>query len=470
MDGGTVAVTTMVEGPAGGPVAWLRQHGRPLATAGQRKEVLERALAMISDNIDAISAAQEQDRVFPSKFNGVAQMIIGGCKMYLSLVDEWLTPEKLEDTCPPPMRAGVEAEWCVVNEAKGVCINVSPWNAPVQLSVIPMLGMLASGNHVVIKPPDLVPHVSALLRQLVQRYLDGYVWVEEGGKEAVERLIDEGADHLVFTGGGEIAKVVAARCAKHLTPMTLELGGKSPVYFDCSLEGAMLDDAVREILELKVFKTGQFCCAHDYALVHTGLWDTFCQKFEAAVRAVGEKRHVALIGPRQYASLKEKIAEMSSHNVPCIPPMEGDMVPDDKAMTIPFSGFLQPPLSSHFMREEIFAPALPILKVADHNEAIDIINKMATGKPLIAYCYSKDMQVVQDFIARTSSGNVAVNSGPQRMLMNFNCAFGGCGPSGMGVSFWGREALREFSNRKHVLLAKDGFAKSFFSGPPPAPK
>merc|ERR1719277_2797902 len=125
-----------------------------------------------------------------------------------------MVPEQIDDACPAPLQAGVPADWTVVNEPKGVGVNISPWNAPVQLSVIPMIGMVAAGNTCVIKPPDLVPNVSKLFRQLCQRYLDGYVWVEEGGRDAVERLIDEGADHLVFTGGGEIAKAIAARCAQ----------------------------------------------------------------------------------------------------------------------------------------------------------------------------------------------------------------------------------------------------------------
>merc|ERR1719230_2197956 len=162
-------------------------------------------------------------------------MILHGLAAYKRLVEPFMAPERLRDCSPEMLRAGIEAEYSVVNEPKGVCINISPWNAPVQLSLIPMLGMLAAGNHVVIKPPDLVPNISALLRRLVQKYLHGYVWVEEGGKEAVERVIDEGSDRVVFTGGGEIAKQVAARCALNLTPVSLELGGKSPVFIDGDL-------------------------------------------------------------------------------------------------------------------------------------------------------------------------------------------------------------------------------------------
>jgi len=294
--------------------------------------------------------------------------------------------------------------------------------------------------------------------------LDGYVWVEEGGREAVERLIDEGADHLIFTGGGEIAKVVAARCAQMLTPVTLELGGKSPVFIDKGMQEAMMDAAVREILETKVAKTGQFCCAHDYALVHEDAFEAFCAKFKAALEALGEKRNIALIGRRQYNVIKDKLSEAA---VECIPPLGGPCVVDDAKMQVPMTGLLCPTLDKSVLTAEIFGPLLPILKVKDVNDAIGIINRMVTGKPLIAYCYSEDSDAIDAFVSQTSSGNVAVNSGPQRMISNFNAAFGGIGPSGSGASMWGREAMKEFSNRKHVIRARGGFAKSFFSGPPP---
>ncbi|OLP77768.1 Fatty aldehyde dehydrogenase [Symbiodinium microadriaticum] len=210
--------------------------------------------------------AQELRRlaVVPEKFHGSAKMILGGIAFYKSLLPEWVKPEPVEDLVPVPLKAGVEAEWAIYNEPKGVCVNITPWNAPATISLANAISMLAAGNHVVIKPPELVPTVSAVLRRLCQRYLSGYVWVEEGGKEVVERLIDEGADHVSFTGGGEIAKIVAARCGQMLTPMTLELGGKSPAFVDAGLDEGMLRSIVQEILETKVFKTGQFCCAHDY--------------------------------------------------------------------------------------------------------------------------------------------------------------------------------------------------------------
>jgi len=226
----------------------------------------------------------------------------------------------------------------------------------------------------------------------------------------------------------------------------------------------MFDAAVREIIETKVYKTGQFCCSHDYALVHQDAYEEFMRIFKQKVAEAGDKRNVHLIARRQYSGLK---AKWEATGGKCFPPME-PYAPDDAKMSFPMSALLDPPLDSDFLTNEIFGPVLPVLKVTGVEDAIARVQSMPTGKPLIAYCYSSDTAAIDAFIEKTSSGNVAVNSGPQRILSNTRVGFGGIGHSGMGVSMWGCQALREFSNRKHVIRPKQGeFAKSYFSGPPP---
>lgn len=428
----------------------------------------------------------------PEKFHGSAKMILGGIAFYKSLLPEWVKPEPVEDLVPVPLKAGVEAEWAIYNEPKGVCVNITPWNAPATISLANAISMLAAGNHVVIKPPELVPTVSAVLRRLCQRpamskyfpvgfyrtaallsrafwliwigrYLSGYVWVEEGGKEVVERLIDEGADHVSFTGGGEIAKIVAARCGQMLTPMTLELGGKSPAFVDAGLDEGMLRSIVQEILETKVFKTGQFCCAHDYVLIHESVLSAFCRVFKAMVEDLGAKRNVRMLGRKQYNNMTRLFQDCQAE---CIPPISDKYGFNDEAMSVPMTGILAPARDRAVLQQEIFGPLLPILPVRDVQEAICIINAVAT-KPLIAYCYTQEGQVEAEFVNNVPAGNIAVNGGPMRMISNYAANFGGTGPSGMGAGFWGRDGLKEFSNRKHVMCGRNGFARSFFSGPPP---
>lgn len=450
------------------PVAWLRKSGKSLKTAEARKEALEQLRKLVMENLDDFSAAHEADRVFPSKFNGVAGMIAYGIEAYKGFVDAFLEPEVLKDCSVPMLRAGVEAEYSIIKEPLGVCINISPWNAPVQLSLMPVMAMLAAGNHAVIKPPELTPTISKMLRNLCRKYVHGYVWVEEGGKDAVERLIDEGSDRVVFTGGGEIAKHVAARCAMNLTPVSLELGGKSPVFIDGDLPEELMNDAVREVLQLKVVKSGQFCCAHDYMLVHQDIHAKFVAKLEKELEALGPQRNVKVISKRQYDALKSKFEAAMPTAEKCMPPHQDSCVFNDEELSIPMTCLLEPSPDCDLMKQEIFGPFLPIYKVNDVLDAIERINAVPTGKPLIAYCYSTSADSVDAFIGQTSSGNVAVNSGPQRLLTNTEVTFGGVGNSGSGAAFWGRDVMAEFCNKKHVIKARNGFAKSFFSGPPPA--
>ncbi|CAK0900500.1 unnamed protein product, partial [Prorocentrum cordatum] len=472
----TWMVKTGDAGPA--PLEYLRTKGKPLDTAEARVAALEQAFKMFSENIDEFTAAQTADRVAPCRFDGPARMLMGAAKFYQALVPAWMQPEKLGDTTPDMLKMGVEADFYAHNEPKGTGLVIAPWNAPALLAAVPTLGMLAAGNHVVIKPSETTPTVSALLRRLSQKYLHGLVWVEEGARDAVERLIDEAPDHLCFTGGGEIAKLVAARAARHLTPITLELGGKSPVFVDKGLGDGIMDKVVKEFLllpplllmEILVTKqafSGQFCCAHDYVLVHSEARDVFVQKLKAALEELGDARSVPLNNRRQYERVKAMLLESDGEKVPAL---AGAHVPVDSAMTLPVTAILQPSMEKDVLRHEIFGPLLPVLVVDGVGEAIAHVNAAATGKALIAYCYSEDEASVEQFLACTSSGNVCVNAGYQRMLGNYHVGFGGVGGSGCGVSMWGKEALREFSNRKVVCRARGGFASSLMGGPPPKGK
>ncbi|CAJ1455596.1 unnamed protein product [Effrenium voratum] len=378
----------LAEGGGPAPVAFLREFGLPLKTEEDRIQALDKVTALLKDidAVNAISQAHETDRVPLPDFTGNARFLMGGIAFYKGLLPEWTRPEPIEDLAPPPLKQGVEAQWAVHNEPKGVCINIAPWNAPAMLSFGPMISMMAAGNHVVIKPPDLVPNVSAAVRKKCQQYLSGYVWVEEGGKEVVERLIDEGADHLAFTGGSEIAKAVAARCGKTLTPMTLELGGKSPAFIDQGLSPNMLKSIVLEICETKVFKAGQFCCAHDYALVHESIYADFCKAFEAVLTDLGTRRNVPLIGRRHYESIKKLLRDSGAE---CVPPLNGDFLPKDEEMAIPMTGLISPGFDKEVWTREIFGPLLPILRISGVEQAVETINRVGP-KPLIAYCYTKD--------------------------------------------------------------------------------
>merc|ERR1711865_568742 len=219
--------------------------------AGWRKGQIMALMKVITEAADRISTAQAEDGVCPSSFQGAAGMLTGAAYFYMGNIDGWSAPKDLVDTLPAERRNGIECDWSCVMEPKGVVLNIAPWNAPILLSVLPCLGALAAGNCCVIKPPEHCPKTSALLVELIGGALaPEAVTVVEGGPEVCEGLIDLGFDHIMFTGGTEIGKLVMARAARTLTPVTLELGGKNPVMID-SMGDGMLNAVIAEIVSTK---------------------------------------------------------------------------------------------------------------------------------------------------------------------------------------------------------------------------
>merc|ERR1719460_3404996 len=175
---------------------------------------------------------------------------------YLGMVAQWAKPKELADTMPAERRMGIECDWLCVKEPKGLVLNIAPWNAPTLLSILPCLGALAAGNCCVIKPPDAAAATSKLLAELIaEKMSPEAVIVVQGGAAETGALIDLGFDHIMFTGGTSIGRIIMARAAKTLTPVTLELGGKNPVFIDEMDEG-LLQAAVKEIVGTKMYFAG----------------------------------------------------------------------------------------------------------------------------------------------------------------------------------------------------------------------
>ena len=249
--------------------------------AGWRKGQIMALMKVITEAAERISAAQAEDGVCPSSFQGAAGMLTGAAYFYMGSIEGWSAPKDLVDSLPAERRNGIECDWSCVMEPKGVVLNIAPWNAPILLSVLPCLGALAAGNCCVIKPPEHCPKTSALLVELIGGALaPEAVTVVEGGPEVCEGLIDLGFDHIMFTGGTEIGKLVMARAARTLTPVTLELGGKNPVMIDEMGDG-MLNAVIAEIVSTKQYFSGEFCQCHDTLLVVDSMWDRFTAALEA---------------------------------------------------------------------------------------------------------------------------------------------------------------------------------------------
>merc|ERR1711990_209138 len=303
---------------------------------GWRKGQIQALMAAITENAEKFSASQAADGVCPSDFRGSAGMLTGACYYYMGKIDEWAAPKELNDTMPPERRGGIDCDWVRVMEPKGVVLNIAPWNAPVLLSVLPCLGALAAGNTCVIKPPEAAPATSALLREIIaEKMSPEAVTVIEGGPAVCEGLIDLGFDHIMFTGGTSIGKLVMARAARTLTPVTLELGGKNPVMIDEMGDG-MLNAAVTELVQTKTYFAGEFCQCHDVVLVVDSMWDKFMAALEAGITGLGERRMVRMIHAKHFARVKQMLESHNGTAVPPLPPI------DDEKLSLPVTAIVQP--------------------------------------------------------------------------------------------------------------------------------
>jgi aldehyde dehydrogenase (NAD+) len=325
-------------------------------------------------------------------------------------------------------------------EPLGVVLVIGPWNYPVYLTLTPIIAAVAAGNVVAVKPSEYAPATSALLARLLPEFLDpDAVAVLEGDGAVTQSLLAQGVDHAFFTGGPEIGKRVMAAAAEHLTPVTLELGGKSPVIVAADAD---LTVAARRIAWVKLMNSGQTCIAPDYVLVEKSVRDDLVATIAATVREFqqGEPAAQRVVNARQFDRLSRMLAGHGGSTV-----LGGGV--DAEAVAIEPTVVVGPDPSSELMTDEIFGPILPILTVESVAEAIAFVN--ARPKPLSLYLFTGSGAIRERVLRETSSGGVVVNHIAVHCLVP-QVPFGGVGNSGMGAyhGVWGFQAL---SHRKAVI-------------------
>jgi len=355
----------------------------------------------------------------------------------LQHLSEWARPEQV----PTPI-AVQPASSEIRRDPLGTVLIIAPWNYPLQLCLAPLVPALAAGNCAVLKPSELAPATSRIIAELVPKYLDPEaVRVVEGGVETSSELLEHQWDHILFTGGGTVGRIVMTAAAKHLTPVTLELGGKSPCIVD---KKAKIEQAARRILWGKVYNAGQTCIAPDYILVHSSRKDELMAAFaKTMVRFLG--------GDAQKSPDYGRIVN-ERHFDRLLGMLEGQTVlqggkhdRDDKFIEPTIID--DPALDSRIMTEEIFGPLLPVITYETLDEAIEFVNDR--DKPLALYLFSTDAKVRERVLNETSSGGVCVNQTILHYLVN-DGPFGGVGPSGMGA-YHGKWGFDTFSHRKTVM-------------------
>lgn len=352
----------------------------------------------------------------------------------------WAEPRRVH----VPARLGV-GRAKVVPEPLGVVLVIAPWNYPIHLLVLPMAFVLAAGNAVVAKPSELAPATSALMARLVPQYLDeAAVAIVEGGPEETTALLAERWDHILYTGNGRVGRIVMEAAAKHLTPVTLELGGKSPVIVDRDVD---LDVAARRIAWGKFLNAGQTCLAPDYVLVHRDVERALLDKLAETVRDFygddprRSPDYARIVNDRHLGRLTELLRDVEAERI--VIGGQADVAERYLAPTI----VRDVSFDEAMMAEEIFGPILPVLSVPDTEAAIQAVN--TRPKPLALYVFSKAAGVAERVIERTSSGGVCVN-GTVLQIATPGLPFGGVGDSGMGA-YHGRYGFETFSHQKGVL-------------------
>ena len=329
----------------------------------------------------------------------------------------------------------------VITEPLGVALIIAPWNYPVQLMLNPLVGAIAAGCTAVLKPSPYTPNVAKALERVVNSAFDEeYVAVVQGDRTVNTALLSQRYDIIFFTGSPELGRVVMRAAAENLTPVVLELGGKSPVVIDKSADIAV---AAKRIAWGKTLNAGQTCIAPDYLLIHRDVKEQFVEEYQKTIKDLHgidvskSKYYVRMVSDKAF----ERVAGYIKDGVVRV----GGRVDASER-------YIEPTLldnvavDSAVMREEIFGPVLPMITIASVDEAVDFI--LDREKPLALYVFA-DEGVARGVFDKTSSGGGCINDVIMH-IANENMPFGGVGNSGMG-RYHGRDSLYAFSHRRSVL-------------------
>ncbi|KAJ7520130.1 hypothetical protein O6H91_20G068100 [Diphasiastrum complanatum] len=422
-------------------------HTKPRAW---RVQQLEAVLMLLQDREKEIQQAVYSDLAKPpyETFTGEVALVENACKLAVKKLKEWMSPEKVSTSF-----ALYPSSAEIVPEPLGVVLVIAAWNFPFLLAMDPLVGAVAAGNAVVLKPSELAPATSNLLARLIPFYLDNSaVCVVEGGVSETSALLDQKWDKIFYTGSSRVAKLVMAAASKHLTPVTLELGGKCPAIIDSSAD---LRVACRRIAVGKWGNNnGQACISPDYILADESIVHKLIETLTSTLKEFyGED-------PRASPDLARivnfshftRLTKLLDH-----PSTESTIVHggqrDEKNLYIAPTILLNVPCDAPIMKEEIFGPLLPILTVKTVDEAVNFVT--ARPKPLALYVFTKRKSVKDVVLRDTSAGGMVVNDTMLHFVV-LDLPFGGVGESGMGA-YHGKHSFDNFSHRKAVLR------RSFFA-------
>ena len=440
-------------------VARLRQtfaSGRTRSIEWRKQQLLA-LQALMEENEDAIgkALAEDLDRNAAEAFIADVATTVSEAKYAAKKVRKWTRRKYLLLEAPQlPGRGWVEYE------PYGTVLIIGAWNYPFYLTLGPAVGAIAAGNAVVLKPSEIAAASSRVMAELVPRYLDNdAIALVEGDGAVSQELIAQGLDRVMFTGGTEIGRKVYEGAAPHLTPVTLELGGKSPVIVAADAD---IDVAAKRIAWIKILNAGQTCVAPDYVLADATIRDELVSKISAAItkfRSKDDPSGMRIVNQRQFDRLSGYISQAEADGKATVT-VGGKS--DASSLRIQPTVVLDPDPEGPLMTNEIFGPILPVLTVKSLDEAIRFVN--ARPKPLSAYLFTKSRETRERVIKEVPAGGMLVNH-LAFQVSTAKLPFGGVGASGMGA-YHGKWGFDEFSHRKSVLTKPTRPDFSSFIYPP----
>ncbi|KAL0597308.1 Aldehyde dehydrogenase family 3 member A2 [Plecturocebus cupreus] len=415
--------------------AFLSGRSRPVRFRLQQLEALRR---MVQEREKDILAAIAAD-LCKSEFNAYSQEVIavlGEIDFMLENLPEWVTAKPVKKNLLTMLD-----EAYLQPQPLGVVLIIGAWNYPFILTIQPLIGAIAAGNAVIIKPSELSENTATILAKLLPQYLDQDLYIViNGGVEETTELLKQRFDHIFYTGNTAVGKIVMKAAAKHLTPVTLELGGKSPCYIDKDCD---LDIVCRRITWGKYMNCGQTCIAPDYILCEASLQNQIVQKI----------KETEFYGENVKESPDYERIINRHHFKRILSLLEGQKIAfggetDEATRYIAPTVLTDVDPKTKVMQEEIFGPVLPIVPVKNVDEAINFINERE--KPLALYVFSHNHKLIKRMIDETSSGGVTGNDVIMHFMLS-SLPFGGVGSSGMGA-YHGKHTFDTFSHQRPCLL------------------
>jgi aldehyde dehydrogenase (NAD+) len=404
-----------------------------------RKLMLKKLHALIRREESFIMDALKKDMNKPALEAYASEIAITLNEIGLALrkLDTWAKPKRVMTALPL-----MPSSCFTVPEPLGVVLVMAPWNYPFMLAMVPLVSAIAAGNCVLVKPSEVSPHTSKAIEELVSRSLDPrYVSVVTGGSDVARKLLDMRFDHIFFTGSSRVARYVMEAAARTLTPVTLELGGKSPCIVD---KDVVIPYAARRIAWAKYFNAGQTCVAPDYVLVAREIRDAFVDSLKTTItRFYGQDPrkspyYARIINRSHFDRL---YSYLDQGNVI----LGGRALAQDLYFAPTVMDGVHP--DAPLMQEEIFGPILPVLTYEDFSEALDFVN--VRPKPLALYLFSRDKSRQEQVKKETSSGSYVINDATVQFASPY-LPFGGVGESGMG-SYHGKAGFDTFSHTKGMV-------------------